>query len=91
MEAMACGLPVIANQSGALPELILNDRNGLLVKDDVNEYVSAINELIFDQNKIKKYKEKSLEIISAHDINESYKKIYNVYKQSVENQNKKKP
>lgn len=42
-EAMACGLPVIAANSSALPELIDHQKNGLLCeKDNIQEFIRAI-------------------------------------------------
>jgi glycosyltransferase involved in cell wall biosynthesis len=41
MEAMACGTPVIAWRSGALPEIVSHERTGFLV-DSVDEMAEAI-------------------------------------------------
>ena len=41
MEALACGTPVIAFPSGALPEIVEHGRTGVLVKDE-REMADAI-------------------------------------------------
>ena len=41
IESMACGTPVIAFNRGSMPELIMNGRNGFLVKT-VNEAIEAV-------------------------------------------------
>lgn len=46
-EAMACELPVIASNAGALPELVSNGENGILIQPgNVQELVNAIKHLI---------------------------------------------
>ena len=45
-EAMACGLPVVATDCSAIPELIANGRGGILCPlDDVERFAAAVNEL----------------------------------------------
>lgn len=45
-EAMACGLPVVAANTGALPELVRDGAGGLLCPvDDLDAYVQAIKQL----------------------------------------------
>ena len=41
MEAMACGTPVIAFRRGALPEVVINSRTGIIV-DTIDEMTAAI-------------------------------------------------
>lgn len=49
IEAMAAGLPVIASQTGGLPEIVRHRRTGLLVKPgDVQGLVSALDVLVTD-------------------------------------------
>ncbi len=46
IEAMACGLPVVATNCSSLPELIVNGNGGYLCElGNVSEFVSRINEL----------------------------------------------
>jgi glycosyltransferase involved in cell wall biosynthesis len=45
-EALCCGLPVIAANAGALPELV-NDENGILIKTDrIDELTEAMKKMI---------------------------------------------
>ncbi len=49
MEAMASGVPVIASDVGALPEIIKNNKNGLLVQDgSAKSYLENIDQLASD-------------------------------------------
>ncbi len=46
VEAMACGLPVIATNCSSLPELIIDGKGGFLCKlGDVDEFAECINKL----------------------------------------------
>ncbi len=49
LEAMACGVPVIATSVGGIPDIIQNGRNGLLVApDDSRALSSALASLLTD-------------------------------------------
>jgi glycosyltransferase involved in cell wall biosynthesis len=52
-EAMACGVPVIANAAGALPEVVGTDgRAGLLVPArDARAMANAVGEILFEEGK----------------------------------------
>ena len=46
LEAMACGLPIIASDTSSLPELIADGRTGLLCSvDDVDAFATAVQRL----------------------------------------------
>ncbi|MEO7309044.1 MAG: glycosyltransferase [Chitinophagaceae bacterium] len=69
MEAMACGLPVIAANAGALPELVHNTENGFLFNPgDLNTLSKSIV-AIFEDHQWRKMRQCSLDIIAPHDIN----------------------
>lgn len=66
LEAQACGLPVIATNSTAFPEVILDKETGLLCQEDnIDDFVSAIHELQSNPNETKKMGIKA----RAHVIN----------------------
>ncbi len=51
MEAMSCGLPVVAGNLPAIRELVIDEQTGLLVEgDNVDDTAAAIARLIADEN-----------------------------------------
>jgi glycosyltransferase involved in cell wall biosynthesis len=55
LEAMACGLPVVAYPVGALPETVVNGVTGYLVPEgDTAQLVQRIGELLSDRGKARK-------------------------------------
>ncbi len=68
MEAMACGLPVVAADAYALPELVHQHDNGLLFTPmDANEMARALDMLVGDEALRRQMGTKSLELIAKHD------------------------
>ena len=50
LEAMACGVPVIASRIGGLPELVLPGETGFLCElGDIDGYTNAANQLLTDE------------------------------------------
>ena len=50
LEAKSAALPIVATRLGGIPDLIINNVNGLLVDaEDVDSMVAAIERLIINQ------------------------------------------
>jgi len=80
MEAMASGLPIIAADAMALPELVHHGENGFLFPvDDAQALAAAAVTILSDEPLRRQMAKRSLEIIKAHDINkvvEQYEMLY---------------
>lgn len=81
MEAMASGLPVVAVNAMALPELVRDGENGYLFPaGDSQALAQKIIAIVSDKNLGFQMSQNSLEIIKTHDINrtiEKYEALYN--------------
>ena len=58
IEAMNYRLPVIANNIGCLPDMVINDYNGYLINNNVDEYAIAICRLLENPEKCKQMGER---------------------------------
>jgi len=68
MEAMACGLPIVAANAYALPELVHHEKNGFLFRGgDSDEMAHYIDVLIADADLRARMGAESLKIIAKHD------------------------
>ena len=68
MEAMACGLPVVAANSYALPELVHHGENGYVFQPgNSDELATYLDTLLTDAPLRAQMGQKSLEIIAKHD------------------------
>ncbi|MDO8676323.1 MAG: glycosyltransferase [Candidatus Azambacteria bacterium] len=80
MEAMASGLPVVAVNAMALPELVRDGENGYLFPDgDSKILAEKVLAVLLDQNLKEQMSKKSLEIIKAHDLNKTIDKYESLY------------
>lgn len=85
MEAMAAGKPIVAANSGALPELVQHGGNGLLFQPgNSHDLASKVATLLKDPALSAQMSEKSLELVARHELNGSlnlyeqvYKSVYN--------------
>ena len=81
LEAMASGLPVVANKSGGITDLIQDGVNGLYAQEkNVDSLASKINLLLNDDELYVKISEKSLKTAYEYD----YKVIANKYARLLE-------
>jgi phosphatidylinositol alpha 1,6-mannosyltransferase len=71
MEAMACGLPVIAADSYALPELVHHEENGFLFQPGNSEHLASTLDLLLQDEALRqRMGEESLKVIQKHDRKE---------------------
>lgn len=84
MEAMACGLPVIAVNAMALPELVSDGENGFLFEPgDIRGLGEALVKVFSDEHLRRRMSQKSLELIAEHDINKVVSDFENLYRDAA--------
>ncbi len=84
MEAMATGLPVLALNAVALPELVRDGQNGFLFEADNSDLLAEKIVTIFtDENLRKDMGKKSLEFIQEHGIRNTISKFENLYRGEI--------
>ena len=83
LQAMASGMPIIAVDAGALPELVEDQANGYLYKEgDIQAMVRSIEQIITNDTLYQAMRKKSLEIVQRHDIKktlEAFEKLYQLH------------
>lgn len=80
LESMACGRPVIMFPGSRYP--LINEKNGFIIKHDINDVLSLLCELNLDRNKLRKMGEESRYIIEKEFATEviipKVRKVYNM-------------
>lgn len=81
LEAMSCGLPIVSNKVGGIPEYVSNGHNGLLVTPgDIDGLHMALKKLVEDEQLRKSMGRNSRDIIKAHHsltrITDQYLEVY---------------
>jgi glycosyltransferase involved in cell wall biosynthesis len=81
LEAMACNVPIIASNVGGNKELVINNENGFLIHpDSIDELNQKIILLSNDLNLVKKFGDKSSELIKNFEWSNIGKKYVQLYK-----------
>jgi glycosyltransferase involved in cell wall biosynthesis len=87
---MAAGLPLLGVDALAVPELILDDVNGYLVKPkNPKQMAEAMLKLTESMERNRRFGEKSLELAEIHDLPNCAKKLERVYEELIESTKKK--
>jgi glycosyltransferase involved in cell wall biosynthesis len=84
LEAAATGLPVVAVDMGALPELCEDGNNGLLFElDDAEGLARGLARILDDPELARNMGAASLEIAARHDLTETIRRFVALYEQAV--------
>lgn len=84
MEAMASGLPIVAANAMALPELVHDGENGYLFPaDDSDALAEKVVKILADKDLKNSMGKKSLEIIQAHDIENVISQYEALYREAI--------
>ena len=84
IEAAATGLPLIAVDKGAVSEVCITDKNGVLCEPgNIDEIAAAMKKILSDDETRKKYSKESIKIASEHDFEKTLTKFENIYKKVV--------
>jgi 1,2-diacylglycerol 3-alpha-glucosyltransferase len=84
MEAMASGLPVVAVNAMALPELVHDGENGYLFSDGDSQMIAEkVIAILTNRHMREQMSRKSLEIIKNHDINKTVEKYEAIYEEVI--------
>ena len=82
LEALASGLPVVAADGGALPELVKDGDNGYLFPPGSEaDLAEKIVRILRDEDLRAHMRKNSLEIVSEHQIEESFARIAAIYEE----------
>ena len=81
LEAMASGLPVVGSNSGGIPEVVIDGKNGLLTEEkNVADIAKKLNTLLENEELYRTLKNGALETAKKYDysiIGQEYAQILN--------------
>lgn len=84
VEAMACGVPVIAVRSGGLPEIIRHQQDGLLVAPgDIEELRTALASLLRDQSIRHRYAKSARERAQHFSLDGHVARMVEVFENTI--------
>lgn len=89
VEAMACGVPVIATQSGGIPEIITHMQNGILVpENDIDAIAEAIMKILHDKTLEKRIIEEGLQRAERFSMDLHIERMVNIFTEVIHHSKK---
>ena len=81
IETQALGKPIIGADIGGIPELVINNENGLIYKyDNVDELSNKLNKLFTDDELVKKLSKNAKEYAKQeYSVDSYYESLINIY------------
>ena len=80
VEAMACGLPVIAACSGGVPEVVRHGKDGFLVAPgEEKEFSAAVNRILSDEALRRRIGQSARERAELFDLDNHVKNMLSVF------------
>ena len=85
LEALACGVPVIATNNGGIPELVENGKSGFLSDvGNVEEMSKNALHILSDKSTHQKFISNAVKRAKKFDIKEILPMYENIYRKSLE-------
>ncbi|MBI4847600.1 MAG: glycosyltransferase family 4 protein [Nitrospirae bacterium] len=86
LQAMAAGVPVVATKVGGVPEVVINEKTGLLIAPGDHEGLAkGIIRILNNQNEAKSFSGNAKELVMrGHSVNHMIDKIESLYKNLLE-------
>jgi glycosyltransferase involved in cell wall biosynthesis len=84
LEAMACGLPIIASRVGGIPDILTNDTNGYLVEvKDTNDLANKILLLLSDGVLRKKISDNNRQLVKKYSWENVISELEKIYELTI--------
>lgn len=84
LDALACGVPVVATNAGGIPEMIKHQHNGLLAPvGDSGLLAKHVETVLFQEELATKFIENGKVVVQSFDKAESAKKTYGIYRKCL--------
>lgn len=87
LEAEATGLPIVAANSGALPELVKDGRNGFLfAPNNIEALSNKLIKILSNTKMLDRMGKSSLEIVESQIVDNTYREFEKLYKEIIKNE-----
>jgi 1,2-diacylglycerol 3-alpha-glucosyltransferase len=84
IEAMAASLPVVAVDGPGTRDIVEHGKQGFLVENDPDALAGALNQLLSDPQKMKRFSSNALKKARTFDVKELGKQLIGVYEQAIQ-------